>query len=97
MTEEMTQKMQNQLLGYRSKHLPDVSKSELCAANLSPDFNAIASTLVRVLSMRQTFRMILYHCSPRIPSSSSLNASMNWERSPSAPRLLSAIKERTRF
>lgn len=45
MTEEMTQKMQNQLLGYRSKHLPEVSKLELCAANLSPDFNAIASTL----------------------------------------------------
>jgi hypothetical protein len=45
MTEEMTQKMQNQLLRYRSEHLPEVSKLELCAANLSPDFNAIASAL----------------------------------------------------
>ena len=45
MTEEMTQKMQNQLLRYRSEHLPGVSKLELCAANLSPDFNAIASAL----------------------------------------------------
>jgi hypothetical protein len=45
MTEEMTQKMQNQLLRYRSEHLPEVSKLELCAADLSPDFNAIASAL----------------------------------------------------
>ena len=97
MTEEMTQKMQNQLLGYRSKHLPEVSKLELCAANLSPTSTPSRVLCVSVLSMRQTFGMILYHCSPRIPSSSSLNASMNWERSPSAPRLLFAIKERTRF
>ena len=45
MPEEMTQKMQNQLLRYRSEHLPAVSKLELHAAGLSPDFNAIASAL----------------------------------------------------
>ena len=45
MTEEMTHKMQNQLLRYRSDHLPEVSKLELHAAGLSPDFNAIASAL----------------------------------------------------
>jgi hypothetical protein len=45
MPEEMAQKMQNQLLRYRSEHLPEVSKLETCAANLSPDFNAIASAL----------------------------------------------------
>jgi hypothetical protein len=45
MPEEMAQEMQNQLLRYRSEHLPEVSKLETCAANLSPDFNAIASAL----------------------------------------------------
>jgi hypothetical protein len=45
MPEEMAQKMQNRLLRYRSEHLPEVSKLETCAANLSPDFNAIASAL----------------------------------------------------
>jgi hypothetical protein len=45
MPEELKQKMQNRLLRYRSEHLPEVSKSELCAAGLSPDFNAIASAL----------------------------------------------------
>jgi hypothetical protein len=45
LTVEMTQKMQNRLLRYRSEHLPEVSKLELCAAGLSPDFNAIASAL----------------------------------------------------
>jgi hypothetical protein len=45
MPEEMTQKLQNQLLRYRSEHLPEVSKLELHAAGLSPDFNAIASAL----------------------------------------------------
>jgi hypothetical protein len=45
MTEDMTQHLQNQLLRYRSEHLPEVSKLELCAAGLSPDFNAIASAL----------------------------------------------------
>jgi len=45
MPKEMTQKIQNQLLRYRSEHLPEVSKLELHAAGLSPDFNAIASAL----------------------------------------------------
>jgi DNA-binding IscR family transcriptional regulator len=45
MSEEMTQSLQNQLLRYRSEHLPEVSKLELYAAGLSPDFNAIASAL----------------------------------------------------
>lgn len=44
-SEEMTQSMQNQLLRYRSEHLPAVSKLELSAAGFSPDFNAIASAL----------------------------------------------------
>jgi hypothetical protein len=44
-SEEMTQKLQNQILRYRSEHLPEVSKLELSAAGLSPDFNAIASAL----------------------------------------------------
>ncbi len=45
MTKEMMERVQNQLLRYRSEHLPEVSKLELCAAGLSPDFNAIASAL----------------------------------------------------
>jgi hypothetical protein len=45
MPEEMTQKLQDQLFLYRSEHLPEVSKLELNAAGLSPDFNAIASAL----------------------------------------------------
>jgi hypothetical protein len=42
---EMVQKLQSQLLRYRSEHLPEVAKLELHAAGLSPDFNAIASAL----------------------------------------------------
>jgi hypothetical protein len=45
LSQEMVQKLQNQLLLYRSEHLPEVSKLELHAAGLSPDFNAIASAL----------------------------------------------------
>jgi hypothetical protein len=45
MTEETTENLQNQLLHYRSEHLPEVSKLELSAAGFSPDFNAIASAL----------------------------------------------------
>jgi hypothetical protein len=45
MSEGMTQNLQNQLLCYRSEHLPEVSKLELYAAGLSPDFNAITSAL----------------------------------------------------
>ena len=44
-SEETTEVIQNQLLRYRSEHLPEVSKLELHAAGLSPDFNAIASAL----------------------------------------------------
>jgi hypothetical protein len=44
-TQEMTESLQNQLLHYRSEHLPEVSKLELSAAGFSPDFNAIASAL----------------------------------------------------
>jgi hypothetical protein len=44
-SEEMTQKRQNQMLSYRFEHLPEVSKLELSAAGFSPDFNAIASAL----------------------------------------------------
>jgi hypothetical protein len=40
-----TQSIQNQLLGYRSDHLPELSKLELSARGLSSDFNAIASAL----------------------------------------------------
>jgi hypothetical protein len=44
-SEESTQRIQNQLLRYRAVHLPEVSKLELSAATFSPDFNAIASAL----------------------------------------------------
>ena len=44
-SEEMTQLMQNLLLGYRVVNLPEVSKLERSAAGFSPDFNAIASAL----------------------------------------------------
>lgn len=45
MSEEMTQRIQNQLLRYRFKYLPEVSKLELSTAGLTPDFNEIVSAL----------------------------------------------------
>jgi hypothetical protein len=45
MSVEMAERVQNELLRYRTEHLPEVSKLETCAAGFSPDFNAIASAL----------------------------------------------------
>jgi hypothetical protein len=44
-SEKLTQNAQNQLLRYRSEHLPEVSNLEFGAARFSPDFNAVARAL----------------------------------------------------
>jgi hypothetical protein len=69
LSEQMTQEIQNQMLRYRSEHLPEVSKSELNVAGFSRDFNAIASALgeciVDATDLQDELVQLLYPYSER--------------------------------